>query len=307
MQRPCLWGIAEAPALLPLGSRPARLSARSDPRRFRDPHDAGQWAKLASLPNLLYADGYAQAVTFGLQIARARGIPLGRGLDPAAGQLGNTNSLIGTALRVLTENVESQATLDTSVGTLTRVLDVVDWSVITRGHADAWLYFYEDFLAVHDNAPRKLAGSYYTPPQVVETMVRLVDEVLRTRFGQHRGIASPAVTVADPAVGTGTYVLDALRRIAATVESDVGPDAVPAAIDAAMGRIIAFETQLGPFAVAPSPCGPMRRARSRTSRPRSCPSWRSATAPRLRRRTSLPTSPRWRRTPRTRRGSARTS
>ena len=29
----------------------------ADPRRFRDPHDKGQWTKLQSLPNLLYTDG----------------------------------------------------------------------------------------------------------------------------------------------------------------------------------------------------------------------------------------------------------
>ncbi len=56
--------------------------------------------------------------------------------------------------------------------------------------------------------------------------------------------------VADPAVGTGTFLLGTLRRIAETVEADEGPGAVPAAIDAAMGRLIGFEIQLGPFAVA---------------------------------------------------------
>ena len=29
----------------------------SDPRKFADPHDKGQWGKLRSLPNLVYTDG----------------------------------------------------------------------------------------------------------------------------------------------------------------------------------------------------------------------------------------------------------
>lgn len=29
----------------------------ADPRRFNDPHDTDQWAKLQSLPNLVYTDG----------------------------------------------------------------------------------------------------------------------------------------------------------------------------------------------------------------------------------------------------------
>ena len=65
-----------------------------------------------------------------------------------------------------------------------------------------------------------------------------------------RGLASPAVTLADPAAGTGTFLLGVLRQIAETVEADEGEGAVQAAIDAAVKRLIAFEMQLGPFAVA---------------------------------------------------------
>jgi len=82
-------------------------------------------------------------------------------------------------------------------------------------------------------------------------MVGLVDEVLRTsRFGLHAGLASPSVTLADPATGTGTFLLGVLRRIAETVTADEGEGAVKEAISAVVKRLIAFEMQLGPFAVA---------------------------------------------------------
>ncbi len=200
--------------------------------------------------NEQFADGYAQAVTFGLLMARARNIVLKDGLDRAAKQLGQTNSLIGAALRLLTEDASDEFALKTSLDTMTRVLDAVNWQTISKGNADAWLYFYEDFLADYDNALRKQTGSYYTPPEVVGVMVRLVDDVLRTRFGQTTGLASPAVKVADPAVGTGTFLLGILRQIATAVEADQGEGAVPQAVEAAIGRLIAFEMQLGPFAVA---------------------------------------------------------
>ena len=59
----------------------------------------------------------------------------------------------------------------------------------------------------------KFSGSYYTPPEVVSTMVRLMDDALRSpQFGQHAGLASPTVTLADPATGTGTSILGVLRR-----------------------------------------------------------------------------------------------
>ena len=65
-----------------------------------------------------FADGYAQAVTFGLLVARAKDIPLIEGIDHAAQELRRTNSLIGTALRLLTDDTENQAALKMSIGTL---------------------------------------------------------------------------------------------------------------------------------------------------------------------------------------------
>ncbi len=197
-----------------------------------------------------FADGYAQAVTFGLLMARSSNIQLAGGLDQVGKELGKTNSLIGAALRLLTDEVDSESTLKTSLGALVRVLDAVNWQAISKGNPDAWLYFYEDFLAVYDNKLRKLTGSYYTPPEVVGPMIRLVDDVLRKHFGRSAGLASADVTVADPAVGTGTFMLGVLRRIAEIVEADQGAGAVPQAIEAAVDRLIAFEMQLGPFAVA---------------------------------------------------------
>ena len=214
---------------------------------------ATDWRKLLfpDATNERFADGYAQAVTFGMLTARAKKITLSTGLHQVAEELSKTSTLIGAALRLLTDNVETQQTLKTSLATLTRVLDQVDWGKISKGDPDAWLYFYEEFLAVYDNRLRKLTGSYYTPPEVVQAMVALVHEVLRTpRFALHQGLAAPAVTLADPAVGTGTFILGVLRRIAETVRSDEGEGAVNGAIQGAINRLIAFEMQLGPFSVA---------------------------------------------------------
>ncbi|MBZ5507894.1 MAG: N-6 DNA methylase [Acidobacteriia bacterium] len=214
---------------------------------------AKDWRKLLfpDATDERFADGYAQAVTFGMLMARAKEIKLATGLQQVANELSKTSTLIGAALKLLTDNAENQDTLKTSLGTLTRVLDAVSWPKISKNNPEAWLYFYEDFLAVYDNELRKQTGSYYTPPEVVSAMVGLVDEALRSsRFKLHAGLASPSVTLADPAVGTGTFILGVLRRIAETIESDEGKGAVKGAINAAVKRLIAFEMQLGPFAVA---------------------------------------------------------
>ena len=224
-----------------LGIKNAKLSELKDDWKallFPDADDAK------------FADGYAQAVTFGLLMAKSKGLALTDGLDDVAKELGKTNTLIGAALRLLTE--QDDLKLAPALDTLTRVLDVVDWKVIAKGDPEAWLYFYEDFLEVYDNKLRKMTGSYYTPPEVVQAMVRLCDEALRSSnlFAVTQGLASPQVHIADPATGSGTYLLAALRNIAANVTADEGEGAVPGAITEAAKRLYGFELQFGAFAVA---------------------------------------------------------
>lgn len=57
--------------------------------------------------------------------------------------------------------IENSNALGTSLLSLVRVLDAVNWDVISKGDPDAWLYFYEMFLEVYDNDLRKQTGSYY--------------------------------------------------------------------------------------------------------------------------------------------------
>jgi hypothetical protein len=214
---------------------------------------AQDWRKLLfpQADDAQFADGYAQAVTFGLLVARSRDISLSAGIYHAAQELRKSNSLIATALKLLTDDVTNQEALKTSLSTLTRVLDEVNWHTISKDKPEAWLYFYEEFLEVYDNKLRKRTGSYYTPPEVVSAMVNLVDEALRgPLFERTPGLAAADVVVADPAVGTGTFLLGVLRQIALTVADDQGAGAVQGAIEAAAKRIIGFELQFGPFAVA---------------------------------------------------------
>ena len=192
-----------APALAELTARLCRLLREEVTEQLAQGSGpltnlATDWRKLLfpSASNEAFADGYAQAVTFGLLMARARRIPLGGGLDRVAGELRQTNTLIGTALRLLTDDAENQKTLKTSLATLTRVLDAVHWDAISKGDPETWLYFYETFLTTYDSDLRRKTGSYYTPPEVVLSMVRLVDEALKS--GAYFGLtAGPGVAGRD--------------------------------------------------------------------------------------------------------------
>ena len=201
---------------------------------------AGEWRNLLfpDASNEQFADGYAQAVTFGLLVARVRNIDLCRRASTRPPtSCARSSTLIGTALRLLIDDDNIKKALATSLDTLRRVLNVVDWPTVSKGDPEAWLYFYEDFLEVYDNALRKKTGSYYTPPEVVSAMVRLTDEALRDPklFNRREGLAAPSVTICDPAVGTGTFLFGVLRRIADTIEQDQGAGAVGRAIAAAVG------------------------------------------------------------------------
>ena len=197
-----------------------------------------------------FADGYAQAVTFGFLMARAQNVSLKDGIAPVISALKASGSLIGSAIQLLVDD-SSKAAIKTSLATLSRVLEVVDWPKLSKGKTDAWLYFYEDFLEVYDNNLRKQTGSYYTPPEVVTAMVRWTDEVLRgPAYQLPQGLASQKVWLVDPATGTGTYLLGLLRHIAEQVKADQGEGAVAGYIHAALERIAGFELQLGPYAVA---------------------------------------------------------
>ena len=196
-----------------------------------------------------FADAYAQTVTFALLLARVDGIAFeDRPLSEIARQLGKKHSLMGKALSVLTEKtVEGRSIV---IATMLRVFGVIDWEPLSRGREDTYLHLYEHFLEVYDQSLRKQSGSYYTPNEVVTTMVRLVEEILQTRMGIGRGFAADDVVIVDPAMGTGTFLLSIIDAVAKTVAEEEGDGAVSPQIRSLFSRLVGFEKQAGPFAVA---------------------------------------------------------
>ncbi|MFF8354486.1 type ISP restriction/modification enzyme [Streptomyces chartreusis] len=197
-----------------------------------------------------FADQYAQTVVFALLLARVEGIVFEHDtMHGIATKLGKKHSLMGRALDVLTD--DSLTGLSTTLDTLIRVIGPVDWERLDDGSGDAYLRLYEDFLQVYDPKLRERTGSYYTPNGVVAAMVRLTEDVLRQRLGVANGFASPQVVVVDPAMGTGTFLLNILDRAAKSIQEDEGPGAVSPRLREMTGqRLIGFEMQTGPYAVA---------------------------------------------------------
>jgi predicted helicase len=120
-----------------------------------------------------------------------------------------------------------------------RLVEVLDWAAAALNRVDrgtffsrfeesrAVQYFYEPFLEAFDPELRKELGVWYTPSEVVKYMVARVDTVLREELDIPDGLADPRVYVLDPCCGTGTYLLEVLSRVSATLK-EKGADALVA-------------------------------------------------------------------------------
>ena len=112
-------------------------------------------------------------------------------------------------------------------------------------------YFYEPFLEAFDPELRKQLGVWYTPAEVVRYMVARVDMALKEDLGIADGLAADNVFVLDPCCGTGTYLAEVLRRIAANLQGK-GLGALTGAQvkRAATQRVFGFEIMPAPFVVS---------------------------------------------------------
>ena len=159
---------------------------------------------------------------------------------------------------------------------------------------DPVIHFYELFLKEYDAQRRMERGVFYTPKPVVSYIVRSVDEILRTEFGLADGLADtttwgematrllspskrgavserivtpedvspdqPFVQILDPAVGTGTFLVEVIDLVHCTMTAkwraaghsdskivDLWNDYVPRHL---LPRLYGFELLMAPYAIA---------------------------------------------------------
>ncbi len=220
-------------------------------------HLAKDWRQLL-FPNATdqqFADAYAQTLTFALLLARAEGAGT-LDIDEAARKLASHHTLLSRALEVLTDR-KAREEIRPSLRLLQRVIDRVqsrdmetDPSFYFHNEKDPWLYFYEDFLAAYDPKLRKNAGAYYTPVEVVEAQVRLIDHLLVEKLNQPLGFAEEDVVTLDPAMGTGTYLLSVIEHSLNRVEKEEGKGSIKGRANILASNLYGFEIMVGPYSVA---------------------------------------------------------
>ena len=143
------------------------------------------------------------------------------------------------------------------------LVEVLDWTAAALDRVDrnaffakfnegeAVPYFYEPFLEAFDPGLRKQLGVWYTPAEVVRYMVARVDRALKDDLGILDGLAAENVYVLDPCCGTGAYLAEVLRRIAANLAGrGLGALTGARVKQAAAKRVFGFEIMPAPFVVA---------------------------------------------------------
>ena len=147
------------------------------------------------------------------------------------------------------QQLELNEVLDWTAAALDRVDRDTFFAKFNEGEAVP--YFYEPFLEEFDPALRKQLGVWYTPAEVVRYMVARVDRALKDDLGIEDGLAAENVYVLDPCCGTGAYLAETLKRIAANLQDKGLGNLLGAQVKkAATERVFGFEIMPAPFVVA---------------------------------------------------------
>ncbi len=172
-----------------------------------------------------FADLYAQTIAYGLFAAWMR-----------MHKLGERNLKVG-AWKYIPESVpllreifysfvgpDFPASLTWIIDDVAEMLEHADVASIyeefklTKWEEDPVIHFYETFLATYNPEERQRLGVYYTPLPVVSYIVRSVHKILKADFDKEEGFAARDVTLLDPAAGTLTFVIQAIKQVKEELE-----------------------------------------------------------------------------------------
>lgn len=223
-----------------------------------------------------FADAFAQMLAYGLFLARLNS-------DSEVITLHNAREYVPGSFRLIRELVDFLTELDKAEyrdvrWVVEEVLSIVNGLDLPAIHEDLsyrqrkaisrkvrakdeeehrlferdpFIYFYEDYLKAYDPAMRKGRGVYYTPPPIVNFIVRAVDDILKESFGIRDGLAdNNRVTVLDFACGTGTFLLEVFQRI---FDNIGGPDTGRADLivrEHFLTHVFGFEYLIAPYTIA---------------------------------------------------------
>ena len=197
-----------------------------------------------------FADIYAETIAYGLFAARLHDTSLATFSRTEALELLPKSNPFLRSLFGYIAGVDLDDRIRWVIDELADVFQACDLHELMKDFGrftarnDPFLHFYETFLAEYNPAKRKARGVWYTPEPVVNFIVRAVDDMLKTEFNLPLGLADTSkitipwdtgqtdakgnrttiqkqvhrVQILDPATGTGTFLAEAIKQIAAQVK-----------------------------------------------------------------------------------------
>ncbi|MFQ6066153.1 MAG: type ISP restriction/modification enzyme [bacterium] len=169
-----------------------------------------------------FADLYAQTITYGLFAARMR-VKNSFKKELAWESIPQSLPLLKEIFYSLT-GPHFPESLSWIVDDISQVLEKADVPSIlkefktTRWDEDPVIHFYETFLATYNPKERERLGVYYTPLPVVSYITRSVHKLLKEEFSKAEGLATTDVTLLDPAAGTLTFLVQAIKQVQKELE-----------------------------------------------------------------------------------------
>ncbi|GAA8745255.1 DNA methyltransferase [Helicobacter pylori] len=205
-----------------------------------------------------FSDAFAQTLTYSLFLAKLNH-PFKK-ID-----LDNVRSSIPKNFAVIREMADFLKKLDAIkeiqwlLNEILSLINHVDMDSIIKDlndDKDPYLHFYETFLSAYDPKLREKKGVYYTPDSVVKFIINALDSLLKTHFkdaplGLKSTLDNENIKLLDFATGTGTFLLEAFRKVLETRKtSDGGTSTKEDKYQNLLKQFYGFEYLIAPYAIA---------------------------------------------------------
>ena len=232
-----------------------------------------------------FADMYAQTIVYGLFIARYNDTtPDSFDRYEAIHFLQEESELLKQFFIHITGTGKKHSTLENVIDKLCSLYKICNISDLLgrNEQKDTIIHFYEEFLTFYDLALRKSLGVFYTPVQVVQYLISMVDKILkeefningglsnneqitikvpcapyrattRSKWSNERTVSVPRVAILDPACGTGSFDAEIIKYVKNTYFSGTRAAFYENYIqqeDGLLSRLIGFEIMMTSYVVA---------------------------------------------------------
>ncbi|MGL2533839.1 type ISP restriction/modification enzyme, partial [Helicobacter pylori] len=205
-----------------------------------------------------FSDALAQTLTYSLFLAKLNHPFEKINLDNVRSSIPKNFAVIremADFLKKLDEIKEIQWLLNEILSSINHV-DMDSILKDLNDDKDPYLHFYETFLSAYDPKLREKKGVYYTPDSVVKFIINALNSLLKTHFkdaplGLKSALDNENIKLLDFATGTGTFLLEAFRKVLETRKtSDGGVSTKEDKYQNLLKQFYGFEYLIAPYAIA---------------------------------------------------------